>query len=202
MVVASRTVGGVKHAAKLLFSRQRTTHNVGLHDAEPLCVCVSEWERVRRGVGGRSRCAMWSQRVRCQRRWEEPHNGSTERWRGVTTAFPPNTPLAWASLQPRSQSCSTEHKRHDRHACTHTHAVRLPPTDRKTDEHNGSLQMLLLSLHVVFVEIYLLCQQFKFAKLNPICFLWPGAASRQNSFTSLSVKLQCCGKLPDIILFT
>lgn len=145
-VVASRTVGRVQHAAKLLFSRQRTTHTELGCTMPSLCVCEIEQVRARerRGVGGRSRCAMWSRRARCQRRGEEAHNGSAVRWRGVTTTFLPNTPLVWVSLQP----CSTQHKRHDTHK-TPARAARLPPTDRKTDGHNGSLHLLPLS--VLFV---------------------------------------------------
>lgn len=129
-VVASRTVGRVQHAAKLLFSRQRTTHTELGCTMPSLCVCEIEQVRARerRGVGGRSRCAMWSRRARCQRRGEEAHNGSAVRWRGVTTTFLPNTPLVWVSLQP----CSTQHKRHDTHRHLHVQRGFHLQTGRQT----------------------------------------------------------------------
>lgn len=48
--VASRTFDSIKHTAKLLFSRQRTTHNVQLHDG------VCEWERGRQSGWKGSLC--------------------------------------------------------------------------------------------------------------------------------------------------
>lgn len=80
------------------------------------CISVREWdrERERHGVGGRTRCAMWS----WQAVWEMKRE--TTQWQCSAierdhSHFAQNTPLVWACLQPCSQCCAhrsfRQHKR-------------------------------------------------------------------------------------------